>query len=276
MQLRAREYKLLLRSDLLGDHVDTEAAGRFRERLAAIARSCCLDLEGAFARDPLRAVRFFDVPGRSLTGRGFSLQSRRAETGTGPGEVVLGLRSPDRFVVAAAELPGRSPGATTSFEEDISPLEVQSQGRRVTVADPPSIRTRFVLSTTVEGGQALDRLSDALDLFPTLGRYLGPPGEDEPLIAGSAIHEKIFRGPRIGLRSGFVADAALTFWTFDPPLPVPRIAEVSFRVVLRKGRMSAGAARQAIRLFAAMQTDLPPELRSPSKTALALPPERPA
>ena len=192
-------------------------------------------------------------------------------------EITLKLRMPDLFVVAATKLPGRHPNAETSFEEDIAPLEVAISGSRVKVADPPSIRSRFALSTKQPVRGDPETLEDAFNLYPALADNLRRAkvefARSASLLSGPAIREQVYEGPGVALGSGVVAEVVLTLWELAAPARVRNVAEISYRCGTIKGRMPRKAAREALDLFLDLQTGLGDcvELRYPSKTALALP-----
>jgi hypothetical protein len=52
----------------------------------------------------------------------------------------------------------------------------------------------------------------------------------------------------------------------------PEVAEISFALDTDKGRVESDVSRRAMKLFIAMQANLPVSRRATSKTALALPP----
>lgn len=265
--LKAREYKLLL---------DVRAAGTTRDAVAQTVRTLILPAlarrvgmaEGQ-PRWRRRAVRFFDVDGLRLDAAGFSLRRRRKDDGEG--EITLKLRLSDRFVVAAADLKASARG-DDKLEEDIAPLEVATAAG-VVVADPPDMRSRHALSVTEPEPAPLDTAGDMLDLFANSAPVFESLGlslaRDTRLVAGPAVEEHVFDGPRLDL-GGSVGELAVTLWRLEPPAAVAAVVELSFRAEF-DGTMRGPAARAAFDLFRALQTDLPLDLSHPSKTKLALP-----
>ena len=150
-KLDAREYKLLLNPAFFRDAIDVDIANEFlRGRLTAIVRARTgADPKGDFDLKARRQIAFYDTAERLLDKWKYALRRRDADGE--PAELTLKLRTPDLFVAAATHLRGRKDDAKveTKFEEDIAPLEVAVPGAaKVTIADPPSMRSRFSLSTT--------------------------------------------------------------------------------------------------------------------------------
>ena len=168
-KLDAREYKLLLNPAFFRDAIDVDIANEFlRGHLAAIVRARTgADPKGDFDLKARRQIAFYDTAERLLDKWKYALRRRDADGE--PARPTLKLRTPDLFVAAATHLRGRKDGAKveTKFEEDIAPLEVAVPGAaKVTIADPPSMRSRFSLSTTQASGRRLDDLHDAFEALP--------------------------------------------------------------------------------------------------------------
>ncbi len=75
------------------------------------------------------------------------------------------------------------------------------------------------------------------------------------------------------LGAGIVGKFTLTLWYFGAQQQRPTVAEISFKCATVDGDMPGAAARRALALFIAMQTELGGWVNSDhsSKTALALP-----
>ena len=75
------------------------------------------------------------------------------------------------------------------------------------------------------------------------------------------------------LGAGVVGKFTLTLWYFGAQQRKPTVAEISFKCATLAGDMPGAAARRALALFVAMQTDLGDWVNSEcmSKTVLALP-----
>lgn len=286
-QIDAREYKLLLESAYFGHAPSLDAANGFwDERLKPII-DVCLDRsrrgarhERRFDRVVERTIRFYDTADHVLNTCDYALRVRTPSKGRA--ELTLKLRMPDLFVVAATELPTRSDEADPVFEEDIAPLEVADPEHPggVTIASPPSIRSRFALSSSqsLRPSARLRTLGDVFRLFPTLKANLqASGGAVSPRLVlrpGPVIRETVFRGARVRFGDGITGKLVLTHWHFDDPLaPISRIAEVSYCCETTRAPMSGEAARRALNLFLGMQEGLRDlvNLRHASKTALALP-----
>jgi hypothetical protein len=158
--------------------------------------------------------------------------------------------------------------------------------RKVVVADPPSIRSRFSLSTLqkITPNISLETLADAFRLFPTLARNLTAAGAKSVkpatrLRAGPRIDEHVYKGPKLKFPDGFEGKLALTLWYFSERASVPRIAEISFKckMTAMSGApqpMTEAAARSALAVFNGLQSGLSEKwlnLEEASKTELALP-----
>ena len=84
-------------------------------------------------------------------------------------------------------------------------------------------------------------------LYPDLEHNLEDAGATfvarEPLIAGPSIVETVFEGPHVALDQGVRTKLTLTWWEFQPPRPVARVAELSYKVKTTDGDLSRDAAR---------------------------------
>ena len=272
--LDGREYKVLLNPDRIG--TDKAAIDAFYEdRLRPILASGDRRIGGKFGKPSVREIHFFDTADRVLDRASFAL--RRRSNG-GDAEVTLKLRTPDIFVVAATKLPAKHRrDAETTFEEDVAPLEVATKRSEVKVADPPSIHSRFALSTKQPLRGDLKNLRSVSRLYPTLHDNLRRARvgfePSEAILEGPTIRELVFDGLCVDLGGSAAAALVLTLWELAPPAKIGRVTEVSYRCRIVKGRMPGKVAREALALFLALQTGLGAflELRYPSKTALALP-----
>jgi hypothetical protein len=283
--LIAREYKLLLNAGKFSGKPSLEAAQRFlREQIAPLAP----DVGGAFKDPPeQRTICFRDTADRLLDRHDYILREREPAGETS--EITLKFRVPDPFVAADIEQSAVE-GGEISFEEDIAPLEVPDFDRnKVVVANPPSMRSRFSLSTKYENtaDKAMTTLADAFELFPNLRANLavaGATGFDEttPLKRGPQINEYVYKGAKIKFPGGVDGKLSLTLWYFPESDTEPRIAEISFKCKFGgetgdpqvAKSMPGEAARSALAFFKAAQLGLASEwlnLDEASKTKLALP-----
>jgi hypothetical protein len=303
--LDGREYKLLLRPDCIGGGHDAAAANRFLADFLTPAvqatwvsgGSARLHLEEAFELDKRRTVRLYDTERRLLKANDFILRERRTVVDgkpTGDTEITLKFRTTDMYVAAGTDIPGAKPPEgkkqkkLLSFEEDIAPLEVTADGTsgagRVVANVEPSIRSRFAKSskqfTKREG--ALATLDDVFRCFPTLPGHLGhvsSAGSSAPMLAGPEIDEWVFEGPKIDLGNDHRAKFALTLWYLGKESRAgeaiearsPDIAEISFEIGMKDGKLPRECARLALALFVTMQKLMPSNPQAASKTALAQP-----
>lgn len=296
--LKAREYKLLLRPDRFSEPALEKVEHFWDDRMKRLINDELGDddegmprHEGHFTPTEERIVRYWDTADCLLTRADLTLRERRQIDKLATSDecqITLKLRMPDMFVVADAELDtnGSKPDTKfegskpdTKFEEDIAPLEVDNpagDGQPVSISPSRSIRSRFSLSTTKDSGwsEALATLGNAEHLFSKLRDHLPPGTSFEPqraLIAGPSIHEKVFENAEVRLGANVTGKFALTLWFFDQP--DPKVAEISFKCKTPNGEMPGKAARRALKLFIGMQSQLSDLVNADysSKTALALP-----
>ncbi|MDX0985781.1 hypothetical protein GOL22_27145 [Sinorhizobium medicae] len=292
-ELDAREYKLLLNPDRFKEESPETVVDTFWENHLKRLIDAQLGLrngeeprhERRFSERKERVVRFWDTPDYTLTRADLALRERLSNDQEGNAdarpEITLKLRMADLFVVAAAELPGSRDDFSTTFEEDIAPLEVDDPepGKRsVVVPTRRSIRSRFARSTTQTADWNTRRTLGGLrELFPTTFELIeaswvqcSPLTE---LVSGPTIRELAFKGARVKLGAGIVGKFTLTLWYFGAQQQRPTVAEISFKCATVDGDMPGAAARRALALFIAMQTELGGWVNSDhsSKTALALP-----
>ncbi|AUX78319.1 hypothetical protein [Sinorhizobium fredii] len=292
-ELDAREYKLLLNPDRFKEVSPEMVADTFWDKHLKRLIDAQLGSrngdeprhERRFFERKERVVRFWDTPDCTLTRADLALRERlssdQERNADARPEITLKLRMADLFVVAAAELPGNSNDFSTTFEEDIAPLEVNDPepGKRsVVVPSRRSIRSRFARSTTQTADWNTHRTLGGLRvLFSTVFELLEASGvKHSPLtelVSGPTVRELVFKGARVKLGAGIVGKFSLTLWYFGSQQPGPTVAEISFKCATVDGNMPGAAARRALALFVAMQTDLGGWVNSEhsSKTALALP-----
>lgn len=156
--IEAREYKLLLEAEHFGRRPSLKDANAFWEdQLKPIIdgrldkRTDGTRYENAFQTVSERSICFLDTSGCVLTNCDYALRVRAPLDGRDRGsQITLKLRTPDLFVVASTILSGNRDGARTQFEEDIAPLGIADpkNAGNVTIASPPSVRSRFALSTS--------------------------------------------------------------------------------------------------------------------------------
>ncbi|MDI7865326.1 hypothetical protein MRS76_25875 [Rhizobiaceae bacterium n13] len=293
-KLDGREYKLLLSPDRFREaSIEAVAVAFWDEQMRPLIdqRLGLRDgreprYEARFDELIARTVRFWDTPECTLTRASLALRERvqtygQRSSGARP-EITLKLRMADLFVVAATDLRGSGDRARTSFEEDIAPLEIddpQPAKRSVIVPNQRSIRSRFSRSTTqpADWNPSRRTLLGVHVLFPTIFELVETSGmqcaPDTALVCGPTIRELVVKGARVKLGAGIVGKFALTLWYFGAERSTPNIAEISFKCATIDGDMPGKAARRALALFVAMQTDLSDWVNSEhsSKTALALP-----
>lgn len=292
-ELDAREYKLLLNPDRFKEVSPETVADTFWEKHLKRLIDAQLGSrngneprhERRFSERKERVVRFWDTPDCTLTRADLALRERLSKDQEGNAgvrpEITLKLRMADLFVVAAAEMPGSRDGFSTTFEEDIAPLEVDDPepGKRsIVVPTRRSIRSRFARSTSqTTDWNTRPTIGDIRELFPTIFELIEASGvQHSPLtelVSGPTIRELVFKGARVKLGGGTVGKFTLTLWYFGAQQPSPTVAEISFKCATIEGDMPGARARRALALFVAMQTDLGGWVNSEhsSKTALALP-----
>jgi hypothetical protein len=293
--LQAREYKLLLKTDRFEGRCPGEAVDGFWEQdvKSIINRHldrCANDEKrhrGTFTPTAERLIRFWDTETGLLARCDYVLRERTELTTKDKGDVAqeltLKLRTADLFIAAAAaQRTGKTDQA--SFEEDIAPQEVtkfdERGNKRVILAKPPSIRSRFALSLKqiVTPPDPLKKLSAVLEIFQGLEQHLQsisevPVKRDAVLLPGPEMRERRFEGASVKLGANIDAKFTFTLWYPAEILTVPRIAEISFKCPIPNGALPEKVARRALTLFTSMQRDLGKvvNLKESSKTALALP-----
>lgn len=305
--ITGREYKLLLNPRKFDSAPSNALAAAFWARKLRPVITEGLDArsdggsraEGELKLNPekQRVVRFFDTGDRLLNRNGFALRSRMpTQDGEpdGAAEVTLKFRTAD--LLLAAELAEKVRPLTfdkKKFEEDVAPLQITTEegaGKKVVRTKSYRSYSRFSVSLY----RQLDRpktLGDAFDGFQAFERELraaeaGKVKGSAPLYSGPTICEWVFDAARVDL--GKVdADFGLTLWYFvkggthrnpcrraSSGELAPKVAEISFALDTKKGRVDADVSRRAMRLFTAMQEQLAVDRSATSKTVLALPPLR--
>jgi hypothetical protein len=293
--LTGREYKMMLKPAEFAGFPD-DAAAKAWQRLKPILgehlEAESIGFDAVFGEKVERGVRFRDTDRLALDEKGYSLRVRDEASSS---EVSLKLRTPDIILSGSTDLsiPGKAPAGEKvkeKFEEDIAPLEVQTDGG-VTPAAKPSTRSRFSRSTkrTRDEKYDLTGFEQAFELFPPLAASLAEDGVDitvkTPLKSGPRVQEHVFRtGGTIDLKDDVRISFALTLWYFDRDAApdrdtIPDVAELSFQQEFEPeaggedpSRLRARASRTQT-LFLQMQTGLRDwlDLENSSKTKMALP-----
>ncbi|MDK1494084.1 hypothetical protein QN219_29330 [Sinorhizobium sp. 7-81] len=285
-ELDAREYKLLLNPAKFDAPLSKASANAFWHReIEQIIRECFNSshaVENAFDELLKRNVQYWDTHDCALASADLTLRSR-VDASAGRAtvdehEIILKLRMADFFVVADTRLDRSDGDKKPQFEEDIAPYEGRPPDPAAAVVSPakPSIRSRYALTTKRhrhwdESSRTEGRLRR---LFPAIEDLLKRPlGDDDALVGGPEAYEFAARGAKVGFGQGVVGEFTLTLWHFGAVEEAPAVAEVSFKCDTPGGEMSGKAARMALELFNALQTDLGDYVNTThsSKTALALP-----
>ncbi|WP_172403325.1 hypothetical protein [Ensifer aridi] len=286
-ELDAREYKLLLNPAKFDAPLSKASANAFWhaqiEQIIGESLDSSNASQNTFDELLQRTVRFWDTQDCALAAADLTLRSRVDEDAGVPTsdehEITLKLRLADFFVVADARLDGSDGGKKPEFEEDIAPYAVKPPDRTAAVVFPakPSTRSRYALTTKrhdhwEESSRTEGRLRR---LFPRVEDLMGRQLRgDRRLIGGPEVHEFAAKGAKVRLDQKIVGEFTLTLWHVGAVEEAPTVAEVSFKCNTPGGEMSGKAARRALKLFNALQTDLGKSYLNTkhfSKTALALP-----
>ena len=269
VRLQSREYKLMLEpkrfdrlapqrvvdqlwttklTGIIGTRLDTRNDGGTRAK-------------GKFDKSTQRRILFRDTHESCLLDReGYIFRERvRQRDGKPDREVTLKFRSPDMFLAAART----TKAGGSKFEEDIAPLVAGSSGKGgpAKFVTPPSMRSLFSASETrdVPADARFATLADVFRLYPDLGIRLERAGiqPSEALQSGRAFNEMVISGGTVDLGGNLDAEFDVTLW-YDglPGRGKPETAELSFKYDVKSGSVSGEAAGRALRLFAAMQTEL--------------------
>ena len=295
-QLRpeSREYKLMLAPEKFSSAEPADTANELWDTMLKAIIARVLDKrengkprhKGSFDDSKQRQVTFRNAPACVLNSHGYTLRDRvKVKKGTpdpDSGEVTLKFRTPD-LIVAAEALPGKG---KAKFEEDIIPLivrTVNANGSETTsFVQPFSMRSLFSVSITndLEPSDRLLTFADASAIYPDLQKRLKLAGAtaiqaDAKLTPGSTFRELVFDGAFVDLGAKVDAEFNLSLWYEQGMLgkAKPEIAELSFKYALSEGAEAGAAARRALALFKALQSDLK-EWASPdreTKTSAALP-----
>lgn len=285
-ELDAREYKLLLNPAKFNAPLSEASANAFWHRqIEQIIRKSFNRsdaVQNAFDEVLERNVRYCDTQDCALAAADLTLRSRvDASAGMSTSdehEITLKLRMADFFVVADTRLDQSDGEKKPEFEEDISPFEMKPPDPAATIVFPakPSIRSRYALTTKRHSHWEESSRTEARlrRLFPTIEDLLRRPlGGDDPLLGGPKVYEFAAKGAQVRFDQGTVGEFTLTLGHFRALEEAPTVAEVSFKCNTPGGEMSGKAARRALKLFNALQTDLGEHVNTThsSKTALALP-----
>ncbi len=230
--LTSKEYKILLTPSLF-DSQPLTVANQFLTDLKAKLKTTTFDrtVDGKFAEDERRTVRFYDSPGTCrLKAAGYMLRTRGDGKDT---EITLKFRSPSQSTAAATDVSGSVSGAKTKLEDDIV----------------PPFKETFSHSTTetLSASKNLNILDDVADLFPGT-KSLNLPNKDPlSLVSNLDITEQTYAGAESDLGQQD-ADFSLTLW-YVGNASKPSVAELSFKIKSDSGDFTGKVTDRSKLLF---------------------------
>jgi len=209
--LTAKEYKVLLDpAKFQAEPIDTADSFLVELRRNLTAAGFAPNVEGSFAVDKVRTVRFYDSPGTCrLKALHYSLRERVEGS---EHKINLKFRSDDQSTAAGTKVSGSSGKA--ELEADITPPFKPVYSHSATEPLPP--------------GTALKTLADVVDLFPPT-KTLGLPSQETlSVVSDLSITERTYDGPKSDLGQN-KAKFTLTLW-YAGSSPTVTSAELSFKV----------------------------------------------
>jgi hypothetical protein len=217
-KLTGKEYKVLLDpTKFQAQPVATANTflGELRTKLAAAGFDRTVD--GSFAVDKVRTVRYYDSPGTCrLNNLGYNFRERVEGTKR---EINLKFRSDSQSTAANTNVGGSSSDAETKLEADIT----------------PPFKFVYSHSTTepLSATKNLNILDDVVDLFPPTKSLNLPKQETLAIVGNLSINERTYDGPQSDLGQQD-AEFTLTLWYAGSSSTVAN-AEVSFKVEDKDG-----------------------------------------
>lgn len=230
----SREYKVLLKPALFADHPKNASNAYLADLKAALA-SAGFDrsVDGSFAKDKERTVRFYDSPGScQLRAQSYSFRERVSDKR----ESTLKFRSTSQSAAAGVTITGSESGADSKFE-----------------MDKTASATAYSRSTkqNFSNGKNLNKMKDVTDLYP-VATGLGIV-RDDPLVVvgGLSIWEKTYDGPDSDLgQQG--ADFTVSLWYLNENDSTPVVAEASFTVEASGGDFTNKVTQRSELIFNTM------------------------
>ena len=200
----------------------------------------------------VREIRFFETGSRVLKQSGFALRPRGAN-GSDRGDAEAPAAGPLRRGRDGAAAAAGQAARSTPSSRRTSRRSRRGATAGLTVANPPSIRSRFARSTSqgCDGGLATPRRR--LRPLPDAGRRAcrrraRRSRETDPARRpGRASAKRCSRGRRPTSARTPTPSFALTWWDFLDAAEVRHVAEISYKVKTPDGEMgeTSGAARAA-------------------------------
>lgn len=283
LKLESREYKLMLDPKKFANADRVKKANELWDKVTTLVDDK-KNTKGSFEEKKERNIVFRDTVGCVLKSQNYSFRDRQDLKDGKPKkdgrELTLKLRTPDMFIAAAAHtrIGDEVKHQDITLEEDIAPVLRPLNGE-AGFASPPSMRSLFSVSNTFEE-VALDdefkTLRDIIKRYPDLKNRLEQVKSsdlDADLLPGKEFHEFVLKGPKVAFDE-VNAKFDLTLWyPKNKSTGEPVTAELSYKYDLDQGKVEAGTAERAFRLFSALQQGLS-GWTSPgheTKTSLALP-----
>lgn len=217
-KLTGKEYKVLLDpTKFQAQPVATANTflGELRTKLTAAGFDRTVD--GSFAVDKVRTVRYYDSPGTCrLNTLGYSFRERVQDADR---EINLKFRSDSQSTAANTDVGGNDKDAETKLEADIT----------------PPFKWVYSHSTTepLSATKNLNILDDVVDLFPPTKSLNLPKQEALDIVGNLSITERTYDGPDSDLGQQD-AEFTLTLWYANSSATVAN-AEVSFKVEDKDG-----------------------------------------
>jgi len=216
--LTGKEYKVLLDpTKFQAQPVATANTflGELRTKLTAAGFDRTVD--GSFAVDKVRTVRYYDSPGTCrLNALGYNFRERVEGTKR---EINLKFRSDSQSTAAGRDVSGSDDDAETKLDADIT----------------PPFKWVYSHSTTepLSATKNLNILDDVVDLFPPTEDLNLPSQEALSIVGALSITERTYDGPQSDLGQQD-AKFDLTLWYANGSSTVAS-AEVSFKVEDKDG-----------------------------------------
>jgi hypothetical protein len=244
MLITSREYKLTLQHREFA--AGTTAVEGFWQELKGLTETLKITTGESLKLSEDRSIQFLDTPDATVRSNGLLLR-RRVDNKEKEFQYTLKCRSPDRYLAAATDVRGAQAFEfKEKFEEDITSPFASRFSHSATVTVP------------AHGGadNKFKTIGDAAKMFPLLRdlRRDGmrcPPETALVPVNNLEVRERVFSGGNL-LLDGEDAKAALIFWSIGEQRRLV-VAEFSFRYKKAQEDFSGGCARDAMRLFQAIQ-----------------------
>jgi hypothetical protein len=249
----SREYKIMLKAEKFIGNEQTllAVASNFWNGFQQAIHELVIDTDGSLDKiTKRRMICFYDTDACRLRNNDYVLRER-VDIESAKREVTLKFRHPDRYIAQDRDMDARDvKEGKTKFEEDIKP----------TFNYKPPFLTLYSFSTKqkISASKKLNKMKDAVKLFPGLQKKLANYDEDEAIkiVGPFTARELVITGAdfQISNTPKLEAECALVVWyNNEGDHTLPKLVEFSYKYKDKDENYTGEMAQRALAVFERLQ-----------------------